>query len=264
MSTASGSTAPSDPADALSSQPWLARSRPFRHYLAEDVFTAAFYAALVRQFRELRGLGLAEAMTPARFSRMSGFDAYNLPLQHVEGKTPLSLFGSRPWHDLLARVTGVPATGQVRGSLHHHLPGSIDGGVHNDFNPGYFEGTAGPGEVLMPGLTFGYHHGVDANGRTAPGVIATVRAVAALIYLDNATWRPGDGGETALYLDPSGAPAVLVPPRDNSMLIFECTPASYHRFCSNHRQPRNSVILWLHRPWPDAVRRWGEKAIVRW
>jgi hypothetical protein len=47
-------------------------------------------------------------------------------------------------------------------------------------------------------------------------------------------------------------------------LIFECTPVSYHRFCSNRRHPRNSVIMWLHRPWQDAVRRWGEEAIVRW
>jgi 2OG-Fe(II) oxygenase superfamily len=252
------------PADALTGRPWLVRDRPFPHYVAEDVFTAGFYTDLVRQFGELRGHGLAETMTPDKFSRMSGFDAYSLPLQCVLPGTPLSLFTSRPWHDLLARAAGVPGTGHVRAALHHHLPGSADGSVHNDFNPGYFETAAGPGEVVMPGDTFSYHSGADRDGRTGPNVVATVRALAVLIYLHNPSWRPGDGGETALYFHPRAAAAALAPPKDNSMLIFECTPMSFHRFCSNRGHPRNSIIMWLHRPWQDAVRRWGEKAIVRW
>jgi hypothetical protein len=232
--------------------------------VSEYVFKSDFYAVLVRQFCELRGHGLAETTTPEIFSRISGFDAYSLSLQHVPPGTPLSLFTSRPWHDVLARVTGVPGTGHVRAALHHHLPGSADGGVHNDFNPGYFEATAEPDEIVMPGSRFSYHFGVDKDGQKGPNVIATVRALAVLMYLHNPDWRLGDGGETALYLDPGAAPAALAPPKDNSMLIFECTPVSYHRFCSNRRHPRNSVIMWLHRPWQDAVRRWGEEAIVRW
>jgi len=95
--------------------------------------------------------------------------------------------------------------------------------------------------------------------------VETIRAVAAIFYLDNPPWSPGDGGTTGLYRnasDPVDQPAAVVPPLNNSMLAFECTPFSYHGFVSNRRHPRNSVVLWLHRSRQDVVRRWGEHAIV--
>ena len=252
------------PGELLSGRPWIMRDKPFAHYLAADVFTSAFYRELVREYRELLGRGLAETKSTEMFSRMSGFDAYGFPLQQVPAGSRLSLFTSRPWHDLLVRMTGVPGSGHVRAGLHHHLPGSAAGGVHNDLNPGYFEKAAVPGEVVVPGQTFSYHHGLNSAKQASPGIVATVRALAVLIYLDNPGWQQGHGGETALYRDPRAGPVVLVPPKDNSMLIFECTPWSFHQFCSNPAGPRNSVNMWLHRPWPDAVQRWGEGAIVRW
>jgi len=261
--TAAPSAGP-QPAELLSGRPWIMRDKPFAHYLAADVFTTVFYRELVREYRELLGRGLAETKSAAMFSRMSGFDAYSFPLQQVPPGSRLSLFTSRPWHDLLARATGVPGTGHMRAGLHHHLPGSAAGGVHNDFNPGYFERAAAPGEVVMPGRTFSYHHGLDAAKQASAGIVATVRALAVLIYLDNPSWQPGHGGETALYCDPRGGPVTLVPPRDNTMLIFECTPWSFHQFHSNPAGARNSVIMWLHRPWTDAIQRWGEEAIVPW
>ena len=91
--------------------------------------------------------------------------------------------------------------------------------------------------------------------------------MAVLFYLANEPWRPGDGGETALFHGAGGGidrPAAVVPPVNNSMLAFECTPFSFHTFLSNVRTPRNSVVMWLHRPKSEVEERWTSRPIVYW
>jgi 2OG-Fe(II) oxygenase superfamily len=171
---------------------------------------------------------------------------------------------SREWHDLLARIVGVTATGDVSASVHHHDPGGASGWPHNDLNPGWFaEPAAGPDEVRLAAEgDVGYHHGTRPEGVPAR---ETVRAVSLLFYLANPPWSPGDGGETGLYESVrADRPSVAVPPVNNSLVAFECTPFSYHGFISNHRAPRNSVVMWLHRDRGEAVERWGEQSIVSW
>jgi len=48
------------------------------------------------------------------------------------------------------------------------------------------------------------------------------------------------------------------------MLAFECTPFSFHSFLHNHRHPRNSFILWLHRRREEVAQRWGAERIAMW
>ena len=95
----------------------------------------------------------------------------------------------------------------------------------------------------------------------------TVRAVSALFYLANPPWAEGDGGETGLY-DSVAAGArtegVLVPPVNNSLVLFECTPYSWHAYARASRHQRNSLVMWLHRPRQDVVERWGESSVVHW
>ena len=81
-------------------------------------------------------------------------------------------------------------------------------------------------------------------------------------------WRPGDGGETALYASSSDAPvagpAPTVAPIDNSLVLFECTPYSWHTFLSNRVRPRESLVMWLHRTKQQTIERWGEASIAYW
>jgi Rps23 Pro-64 3,4-dihydroxylase Tpa1-like proline 4-hydroxylase len=109
----------------------------------------------------------------------------------------------------------------------------------------------------------GYWHGTDAVGPA----YERVRAVAVLFYVGNEPWRPGDGGETGLYETadlPVDRPSVAVPPVNNRLLAFECTPTSFHSFISNRRSGRTSMIQWLHRSREEAVGRWGENSLVLW
>jgi hypothetical protein len=169
---------------------------------------------------------------------------------------------------MLARLFGVPATGDVNIGLHHHEPGSANGFPHNDLNPGWFprdEDANGNGIRLARPDLVEYTTG-DVR---RPGIVAreTVRAVACLIYLNNPPWSRGDGGSTGLYRapsDPPNSPVAAVAPVNNSLLAFECTPHSYHGFLTNRVHPRDTIVMWLHRERQDAVQRWGQDAIVRY
>lgn len=240
----------------LLSRRWLRRSWPFPHVVAYDVFVPGVYQALVGRVRQsLRGLG--------NHSYLDGHDIFGTTVTPdiAVGLEPLTL---RAWHDFLAELTGVHATGHVALGIHHHRVGSANGFPHNDLNLGWFasDPTVNAIELSRPEAVE-YTTGVAR----AAGIIPreTVRAIAALFYLDNGSWQQGDGGATGLYArgtDPTNKPALIVPPLDNSLLIFECTPTSWHGFISNRRHPRNSIIMWLHRPKNEVVARWGADAIV--
>jgi hypothetical protein len=240
--------------EVLTPKPWMVRSRPFPHVVATDVFRPHFLARLTAAFEATVAAGAFSS--GANYTR-------RLP---AEPGSPFALFVSRPWHDLLARLTTTRATGDVDAGLHHHRVGRPAGHIHNDLNPGYFVGTAGPARVNLsrPGVC-NYYQGTCTRPELTPR--ATVRAVAMLFYLANPPWQPGDGGETGLYttnFDTVGQPAAAVPPINNSMLVFACTPYSFHGFLGNPHHERNSVILWLHRSRQEAEEQWGKDKIVSW
>src|SRR5262249_11184946 len=156
--------------------------------------------------------------------------------------------------DLLASLAGVEATTDVSAALHHHEPGSRDGIIHNDLNPGWFVSQPrSDGITVADSTACNYQRGTAHEPGTTP--VERTRAVAMIFFLNNASWRPGDGGECALYAsrDGNAAPDARVAPINNSILAFECTPHSFHRFLSNRAGSRDSVILWLHREKQRAV-----------
>lgn len=238
---------------------WVRRTMPFPHVVAENVFVPDFYAELHAEFERI------EREHPEGFRRdISGYDAAAADVARYRGG-PLGVFLTREWHDIIAALTGVPATGDMVATLHHHDAGSRPGWPHNDLNPGWFGGPPpGPGEIRTETDTPVSYR----DGQAPPGVPARacVRAVSLLFYLGNGPWQPGEGGETGLFASYDSArhgPAAAVAPIDNSLVLFECTPYSLHAFLGTTK-PRNSVVMWLHRDKADAVRRWGEHSIVYW
>lgn len=244
----------------LAHRRWVQRTRPFSHIYVREVFISAFYTRLAAEYERLR------TEQPELFTEVAqNYGASGVSLAELRDG-PLEIFLSRAWHDLIAGVAGVTGvTGDVEGSIHHHPPGSPRGWPHSDLAPAWFRGQP-PGEhgVGLP------DPGIDLKtGARTAGVEARelVRAVAVLFYLGNPGWQPGHGGETGLYsaigsADPQ--PAVYVPPLNNSMIVFECTPRSWHAFAGGNTAARNSVVMWLHQPREQAVRRWGGFGIAEW
>ena len=241
---------------ALGSRRWLRCTSPFPYVRATNVFAERTYQSIAAQYESLLGSG--------QFSRaIPGYDVSAFTVTNTTGG-PLALFASRPWHDLLARLFGIDATGELNISLHHHAVGSQSGTPHNDLNPGWFiQGSHQDGLVVYdPNDGYDYRY-----GSTSPDIptIERVRGVAVIFYLANP--MGGAGGETGLYgstSDPIHRPVAVVPPRNNSLVAFECTPSSFHGFMSNRRGVRNTLVMWLHRDKKEAVRRWGESSIVYW
>jgi hypothetical protein len=249
----------------LAARRWCVYEKPFPHIRASNVFTARLYDELVAGFETVLARGLSETTEARRFSRLSGYDAYGLSFSDYLHPA-FTLFVSRAWHDLVAGLFDVETTRDIRGGLHHHRTGSRDGQIHNDLNPGWFVDRPNADGVNVANLTLCNYFNGDTSPAAGPPR-QTVRGIAMLYYLANGAWRPGDGGETGLYLRAGGPIAeadARIPPIDNTMLLFECTPWSYHTFLANPRKPRNSVIMWLHRPETSVIARWGEGRIVPW
>lgn len=245
---------------------WQTCPEPFFHVVAYDVFTPEIYSWMANAHAELLARGLSETPTRDKLSRnIPNYDAYGFPLTS-QTPAPFNVFASREWHDVLANLIGVRATGDINAGFHHHTLGSKNGLVHNDFNPGWFADASD-----QYGINFARNDICEySTGRVPDSRIRThqtVRAIAVLFYLNNPPWRPGDGGGTGLYAhrgQPVEEPSKVIPPINNSLFLFECRPNSFHTFLSNRNGPRNSLIMWLHRPLQDAESRWGSKAIVQW
>jgi len=251
-------------ADILANSKWSYGKDPFPHILVEQVFIDSAYSQILAAFRETYSRSDAGRPESARLVYHKGnFDAYLMPFKpSLSG--PLSLFVSKAWVDLLSKVTSVSATRDVNGALHCHPTGSKDGFIHKDFSSCWFFDKPRPDGINVADNEI-------CNYRTGETSIAgaeaqeRVRAVAMIYYLNNPPWSPGDGGETGLYRtdhDPVHHPAVAIPPINNTMLIFECSPHSRHSFISNLRNPRSNIVMWLHRTKPDTVAKWGEDSIV--
>ena len=118
---------------AIANRHWVRRAEPFPHVIAENVFTEPTYRRFEAAFEEV--LRTYFAKHPDTFTFKMAND--------LSG--PFALFISRAWHDLLATLMGVTATGDVDAGLHHHDGGGNGGHVHNDLNPGYFTGSGPAG-----------------------------------------------------------------------------------------------------------------------
>lgn len=250
-----------DPADlptVLAHRRWVRRTHPFPHVVAQNVFVPSFYDELAAHFERIKGLG-------AFAKNIRNYDAGSVLIRdHADG--PLGIFVSRPWHDMVAGIFGVDGTGDVTAGLHHHPPGGRPGWPHNDLNPGWFGGDPpGPDEVRNEGVD-GVDYQLGPSRPDAPGR-ENVRGVSVIFYLANEPWSPGDGGETGIYgsctAGKQGA-GIGIAPVNNSMVLFESTPFTWHGYAGHARHERNSAVMWVHRRKADAVRRWGEQSIAYW
>jgi len=238
---------------------WWVHERPFRHIRAQNVLRKEAYAQLEAAFAKIRD-GTTATDKPQLQTRQ-GYDALMVAMTKQLAAEFAPLFDHR-WIALLARLLDLPLLPQVDGGLHHIPMGSRSGWVHNDYCSAWFDaGTEG--DVVLPDRTkCDYFTGRPKADAARPREF--IRAGTMIFYLDNGDWRPGAGGETGLYPTARAGIGTVtgIPPVSNSLLLFRCSPHSYHRLIANPGCARNSIILWLHETVQHATGVWGN-AVTR-
>jgi hypothetical protein len=231
----------------LKTRRWWSIDSPFQHFRATEIFDDHFYAELESSASKLIDRGLTKEFDPSRLSAsLPNSPAYTWRLPR-DVRHPMAIFYSQHWHDLLANLTGIQASGDVLAAVHHHLPGHPDGHVHRDVAEHWFVDPARPGQVNPVNPEYCDHKTGQAPAGTV--VHPARRAATMIFYLSNERWTIGDGGETGLYLsgrDQVNRPAVQIPPTNNSMVVFANGPHAFHAQLATRRIARTSVVLWLY------------------
>ncbi len=243
---------------------WFEYKIPFRHFRAENVLDAETYSRISKNFVAVQhGDIKGKNGDVYRLEKLSqNYDALMLGMNE-ELKNLFEPFFSVDFLTSIAEFLKVPFNFEIDGGLHSNLVNSGTGWIHNDFCNCWFDKNfVREGNLTFPRRDMcDYFTGQQYSEKAKP--VKFVRAATLIFYLCNGDWTTGDGGETALY----GASQLsdntivdLVAPKDNSLILFECSPHSYHRFITNRNKTRNSLILWLHSTpefsaskWPNAI-----------
>jgi hypothetical protein len=237
---------------------WCAQEYPFRHFVAQDVLDADAYRRVGAAFTAI--LERTEAGDESSYvlrKTNPKYDALMLGMNEVLAPNFYPFF-SLPWLQALARQVAVPEVRRFDGGLHSNPKGSRTGWIHTDLCSGWFDESSSQPGLFPRRKLVDYFTGAPKSKQAKP--VEYVRAATMIFYLCNDGWSPGDGGETGLYASSYGgadASVALIPPINNSALLFECSPHSYHRFIANPGRARNSIILWLHATVQKAESRWG-------
>jgi hypothetical protein len=227
---------------------WWVHERPFRHIRAHGVFREEIYDRLAAAFIAAGG-DLRKTQ--------STYDALILPMSQILRRSFAPLF-DRSWTEFLANLLDLPALSQIDGALHHVPVASRSGWIHNDFCSGWFSRNQ-TGDIVFPDrANCDYFTGTAKSPEARPQEL--IRAATMIFYLRNDDWKEGCGGETGLYASSrhGRGEASVVPPVSNSLLLFECSPHSYHSLTANPGCARNSIILWIHSTVENAEARWGQ------
>jgi hypothetical protein len=237
---------------------WTVCSQPFKHAIIHDALSTVDSASLSRVFEHRMNVAASGDASYANY------DARIRPLKSADF-TPFKTLLAVDHLRRLARALQLEATLEVDSACHAHPAGSRSGWLHNDYNPGWFSQAASGDDLVFSGtLGCDYRTGKCIDPNTKP--VVRMRYLTMIYFLNNPTWKPGMGGETGLYLGPSqsvDAATIWIPPINNTMLLFECTPHSWHSFRSCTFQ-RNSITLWLHRDTDSAKRQWPHHSPVGW
>ena len=242
---------------------WRERSYPFRHYVADSVLDPDQYARVAAEFSRIeRGL---DPDSSVRLSKSRNYDALTFGMRASVAAGFRPLF-EKHWIDQLADLVGIKAVPALDAGLHHVPQGSRSGWIHSDCCSAWFNGPVPQKQrrIVFPDRRMcDYFSGEPKHPEARPAEY--VRAATMIFYLRNEGWEAGMGGETGLYAGSKASYGgeVLVPPVDNTLVLFECSPHSYHRLIANPGKPRNSIVLWLHSTVEESAKRWSSGVMRR-
>lgn len=222
-------------------------SEPYPHVVIDDFFSQQAADLITSHFNELKSRGISESWNIQQIARFPSYDAYCYVFPR-EIDSPMSFFHSLPFITYLAKRFNLPLTTDVVAEYHHHKPNSKSGVSHNDYVDCYVV------ENFRPDGTNPWHFECNYMGGNSPEINAVkrVRAIAFIYYFSDDCWKPGDGGETAVFGPDQKSLVKKIDPLNNRLFAFKISPESWHAFVGNKQFERNSIIGWMHLKPEDA------------
>ena len=257
------------------------RSEPYNYFVVENVFEDHVAWGLSALINDRIQLGRSIGKVGEVGSLI--YDAINYtPTVKDALKTPLSVIASVELKRFIAGIFHIELDENLMIGMHRHEPPSKAGWAHTDYAVVSF--TKEAVNVFGQRMFYdgcGCNYSDDSRDRQ-PDTIKTTRAIACLYYTANEDWQPGMGGETGVYMPDGKMLAAAIPPKNNSLFVFEISPISYHAYLGSAAMRRSSIIWWyhadpvyMHRRQADAVEfrtsqkmdpwdRWTDAGVVKY
>jgi hypothetical protein len=240
---------------------WTAHKYPFLHYRATNVLNKESYDRITASFNSFLNATYNNNGGNAKYKLQKSAQNYDALILGMNDEiAPMFYpFFSENFLKLLANFVSIPFIPRIEGGLHSSPPNSRTGWIHTDFCSAYFDESVPVSGLFPKREGCEYFSGVKKNPAAKP--VEYVRMATLIYFLCNNNWQNGYGGETGLYgaaKQTYNTSFDLIPPVNNSLLLFKCSPHSYHRFVTNPGITRNSIILWLHSPVNYAESIWGK------
>lgn len=220
-------------------------SFPFNYAVVEQVFDKGTSQALSIAFQSLIQTGKHIGKVGEVGDLV--YDAINVtPTISQILSTPIQQLASQEIKSFVASIFDIVLDENLIIGMHQHRPPSKPGWAHTDFAVVSFPNTPPNHNGLR---LFSSEHGVnysDDSRDRQPNSIKTARSIACIYYVGNAKWNAGMGGETGVFLADGKTLFATVPPRNNSLFLFEISPVSYHAYMGSQTHFRNSYIWWYH------------------
>ena len=222
---------------------FLVEKEPIPHIIVDNFFTENVYKELVSYFTQCLDRGLVEEMDSDSFHpflNLKGafaYDGYVHSLRYGENKVPDILF-SVEWNLLFSKIFNQQTDWCTQTAFHYHPSNNRTGFIHNDYASKKFMSS----NKLPNGVIAGE---VATYKKDDSRIYTSTRIISLLYYLNNDSWKEGDGGETGLYLTKEGSPVKLIEPVNNRLFAFQISPRSFHAFQKNLK-PRSSIVQWFH------------------
>ncbi len=230
------------------------KKKPFRHVVMENVFKVDTYREFCKEFDDRIKRGFENNFAYQKFWKFSHYDAYCYNICPDKDTAYGRIVYDPDFRKFINGFFNHKLTPHVLAELHHHLPKSDSGYIHNDYDIASFVK-----KPLENGMN-PHRYQCKYRGRVE-GAVHCVRSIAILYYFNNNAYRPGLGGETAFFTDfkEGSEPAKRITPNINKLVAFEVSPQSWHSFLTNKTIPRNSLVMWYHCPEKWAIERYKQE-----
>ena len=225
-------------------------TEPYNHVIIENLLNEEIYEKMCKKFPEY--ISRVEK-SPIKIGDTDlTYDARIYSLIDQDCNDGYDFFVSELWKDFVSNIFEIELNQHITYSLHHHTAPSRSGHVHADLSICSVIQDDSKKIKLSGDCLYN-----DDTEDLQPHTQKTMRTIASLYYFNNKVdnWQESDGGGTGMYANYNFDSFIKqVPPKNNSLFMFQIGADSYHGFMAANFD-RSSMVQWFHSDIPSFLER---------